>query len=217
MRLLDTFDRIRVINLPERTDRRREMDAELAAVGLAGDPRVAYFPGIRPADQGRFNSIGAHGVYLGQAQILREAVAAGASVLILEDDCAFSSHAAEFEAKTAWDIFYGGHDAANPHDLHNSDIIGAHMMGFSREGAVQVSAYLDALDPDDAVHPPIDAAYIWFRRAHPMVRTEFAVPPLAVQRTSRSDIARSKWHHRLPGGRQLGGWVRRTLQAKTDR
>ena len=61
-------------------------------------------------------------------------------------------------------------------------------------------------------HNAIDAADVWFRRAPPAVRTEFGIPPLAVQRTSRSDIARSKWHHRLPGGRQLGGWVRRKFR-----
>lgn len=209
MRLLDRFDRIRIVNLPERADRRREMDAELARIGLSGDPRVAYFPAIRPADKGRFTSIGAHGVYLSQRAILREAAAAGHSLLILEDDCEFAARTGAFVAGDGWDIFYGGWFAADPANLQASDIIGAHMMGFTAQAVRRVSAYLEDLAPDCAIHPPIDAAYVWFRRAHPEVRAEFAVPPLAGQRPSKSDIAPGKWHHRLPLGRQLGRLAKR--------
>ncbi|MEO6716867.1 MAG: hypothetical protein ABIM50_06415, partial [Novosphingobium sp.] len=87
---LDCFDRIRVINLAERRDRRRDMARELAAIGLANDPRVSFFPAIRPENAGDFTSVGARGVYLGQLAILREAAAANESVLILEDDCTFA-------------------------------------------------------------------------------------------------------------------------------
>lgn len=217
MKLLDRFDRIRIVNLPERTDRRREMDRELAKIGLSGDPRIAYFPAIKPPDQGRFTSIGAHGVYLSQRAILREAAEAGESLLILEDDCAFSSSTAGYETKVDWDIFYGGWFAADPSDLQTSDIVGAHMMGFSTAGVRQVSAYLESLEPETEIHPPIDAAYVWFRRAHPEVKTEFAVPPLAGQRPSRSDIAAGKWHHRLPLGRQVGSLARRAWKRLRSR
>ena len=210
-RILDQFDRVRIVNLPYRTDRRREMDMELARIGLNHDPRVEYFAAFRPESPGPFTSIGAHGVYLSQKAILREAAAAGESVLILEDDCAFSPAAADYAAAEDWDIFYGGYEAARPDDLAGSDIIGAHMMGFSRRGARLVSAYLENLRPTVAIHPPIDAAYIWFRRAHPEVATHFAVPVLAVQRSSKSDIAAPKWHHRLPLGRAMGRLARKAL------
>ena len=62
------------------------------------------------------------------------------------------------------------------------------MMGFSRHGAQQVSAYLEALRYD-GIDPPIDAAYVWFRQAYPDVETRCAIPSMAVQRPSRSDIA----------------------------
>lgn len=191
------FDRIRIINLPERRDRRRDMERELAAVGLSGDPRVSFFAAIRPADAGDFTSIGAHGVYRSQHAILREAVAANQSVLILEDDCDFTPAARDYEFGEGWDIFYGGYYAKDPANLAASDIIGAHMMGFSAAGARRVCTYLDGLRYE-GVHPPIDAAYIWFRRAHPDVATRFAVPPLAVQRSSRSDIADPRFYDRLP-------------------
>ena len=43
--LLDVFGSVFVINLPDRADRRREMDAQLALVGLGLDhPAVTLFP-----------------------------------------------------------------------------------------------------------------------------------------------------------------------------
>lgn len=197
MSVFNYFDRITIINLPHRTDRRREMDKELQTLGLANDPRVSYFAAIRPQDKGRFTSIGARGVYESQKQILREAAAANQSLLILEDDCEFVNGAQFYELPESWEIFYGGHYASQPDNLENSDIIGAHLMGFSRLGVKAMSEYLEQLECD-GIHPPIDAAYIWFRRAHPNVETHFAVPPLAGQRSSRSDIANLKWFDRTP-------------------
>ena len=204
---LGRFERIRVINLAERHDRRLDMERELAAIGLGNDPRVAFFPAIRPADSGNFTSVGARGVYLGQLAILREAAAANESVLILEDDCAFTPAARDYPTDGAWDIFYGGYEAANPDDLATSDIIGAHMMGFTAAAAKALVAWLDALTYE-GIHPPIDAAYIWYRRAHPEVSTHFAVPLLAHQRASRSDIA-PRLFDRLPGIREAAELARR--------
>jgi glycosyl transferase, family 25 len=143
---------------------------------------------------------------------LHDAAKAGQSVLILEDDCDFIAGAQSYEIPTGWDIFYGGHNAADPDDLQNSDIMGAHMMGFSRAGALQMSAYLEQLHYD-GIHPPIDAAYVWFRRANPDTPTYFAVPPLAGQRASRSDIADLRWYDKLPLIRQLSNALR-TMRTK---
>lgn len=202
------FDIIRVINLPERSDRRREMTRELEALGLADDPRLAFFPAIRPADAGAFASVGARGVYQSQLAILREAAERGCSVLILEDDCAFTPEARAFDFDGDWDVFYGGHYAVDPDDLDRSDIIGAHMMGFSAKAARAVCAYLDAIE-FEGIHPPIDGAYVRFRRDRPEMRTRFAVPPLANQRSSRSDIADLRWYDRLPLLRSIAGLARR--------
>jgi glycosyl transferase, family 25 len=205
------FDIIRIINLPERTDRRRETERELAALGLAGDPRVAFFPAIRPADAGPFGSIGARGVYESQLAILRQAATRGCSVLILEDDCAFAPTVRDFDFGQGWDIFYGGYYATDPQNLAESDIIGAHMMGFSAKGAREVCAYLDMLRFDQG-HPPIDGAYVWFRRAHPEVPTRFAVPPLANQRPSRSDIADLPFYDRVPVLRDAAAFARKVAR-----
>lgn len=189
--IFDVFDMIRVINLPDRTDRRRDMEAELTALGLLADPRLAFFAAIRPRGPGDFTSIGARGVYEGHKRLLTEAAERGHSILILEDDCCFRAGAGSYTACGDWDIFYGGYRARQPENLFSSDIEGAHMMGFTARGARLVADYLQDLRYE-GIHPPIDAAYVWFRRAHPTVATEFAVPPLAHQRASRSDIAPPK-------------------------
>ncbi len=207
MPVFDNFDRIRIINLPHRSDRRREMDRELANMGLLGDPRIAYFTAIRPHDAGTFTSIGARGVYESQKQLLREAAESDQSLLILEDDCDFIPGAEAYQVPEDCSIFYGGHCASWPEDLLNSDIVGAHMMGFSKDGVKAVSTYLEQLSYD-GIHPPIDAAYVWFRRAYPEVATHFAVPPLANQRSSRSDIANLRWYDHLPFLRDIVNLIR---------
>lgn len=214
--IFDRFDRIRIVNLAHRRDRRAQMEGELRRLGLIDDPRVAFFPAIRPADAGDFTSIGARGVYASQQAILDEAAAAGESVLILEDDCDFAPEAAGYDTTEPWDIFYGGYMPSDWSDLAGSDIIGAHMMGFTAKGARLVSDYLRDLSYT-GIHPPIDGVYVWFRRAHPDVATHFARPPLGHQRPSRTDIADLAFFDRWPGLRDLASAARRVKRALVRR
>lgn len=212
----DAFDRIRIVNLPHRADRRREMKAELARIGLADDPRVAFFPAVRPEQPGSFTSIGERGCFESHRAILDEAAAAGESVLIVEDDCDFTDQARTFHPLGDWDIFYGGYAASDPADPASSNIFGSHMMGFSAAGARMVSDYLrDLVQAEDT--PPVDGAYVWFRRAHPEVGTLFAQPPLANQRPSRTDIADLRFFDRVPGLREAVGAARRLKRGLTRR
>ena len=213
--MIDAFDRIRIVNLENRRDRRNQMKTELRHAGLHDDPRVAFFSAIRPVDRGDFTSIGARGVYTSQKAILDEAAAVGESVLILEDDCDFAPHLADYGTTDAWDIFYGGYEASDPMNLHGSDIIGAHMMGFSAKGARMMSDYLGTLRYT-GIHPPIDGAYVWFRRAHPEVPTHFATPPLGHQRPSRTDIADLAFFDRWPGLKAMAS-IARQVKRVVDR
>ena len=222
MKVFDAFERIRIVNLAHRTDRRAEMDEQLRRVGLQDDPRVAFFEAVQGQTEGLFYSKGAYGVFLSQRTILDEAAVAGQSVLILEDDCDFLPGAADFELNAGVDVFYGGYHASDPQNLHNSPIIGAHFMGFSARAAKAASAYLaDYLnedfppDPESAREPDynpnkrpgVDGAYVWFRRAHPDLKTQFA--QIGVQRPSRTDIGRTAWFDRVPVVRNLAGAARR--------
>lgn len=215
MSVFEHFERIRIINLPNRTDRRRAMDRELKKVGLSKCSRVGYFNAIRPANAGTFTSTGAHGVYLSHRALLREAADNGVSLLILEDDCSFNADAVASALVGDWDIFYGGYRAASPDNLQQSDIECAHMMGFTARSVRQISRYLEALEPD-GIHPPIDGAYVWFRRENPEVRTIFATPQMAYQRSSRSDIADLAWFDRIPIVREGASLARAILNARRN-
>lgn len=206
--LFDHFDQVRIINLKHRTDRRAQMLGELRRIGGAADPRLAFFDACRFDDAGTFTSIGARGVYHSHLAILEAAAAQGASVLILEDDVDFTAAARDTTLPADWQIFYGGHYAAQPDDLQRSDIIGAHCMGFRAEIVPALAAYLRGLLALDD-HPPIDGAYVWYRRAHPDIVTHFAVPPIADQRPSRTDIAELRFFDRWPGLRQAAQLARR--------
>lgn len=220
--IFDQYDRVRIINLPERTDRRAEMDAELAAVPIRDWSRVGYFPAVRPSGAGLFESVGAHGCFLSHFTILQQALEANESVLVVEDDCTFLPLIHSFEQQPDTEIFYGGWGRAKtPEDLINSDLNGSHMMGFSVSALRRLGPFLQSLldpaarfDPaivrsdfDPRIRPPIDGAYIWFRRYNPDVQTEFKL--LANQRASASDIAARKWFDRTPIVRTLAHKARR--------
>ena len=221
--LFDRFERIFIVSLPERKDRRREMTEQLKKVGLSDDPRVQFFDAVRPTDRGRFGSVGANGCFSSHLQILERS--AGSSVLILEDDCDFTDAVRDASLPENFDIFYGGYlEASDPSNLDDSNIIGSHFMGFNAASAQEAADYLNGLladrvghdpravkDPtyDPQILPPIDGAYVWFRRAHPELRTVFAEPQVAVQRPSRTDIGDQKFYDRIPVLQGAADWARR--------
>jgi glycosyl transferase family 25 len=226
--LFDGFDRIRIVNLESRADRRREMERQLARVGLSGDPRVEFFKAIRTANPGPFRRAGSHGAYLSHVHLLQQAGEAGESILILQDDCDFLFAEIEgYRLPPSWDIFYGGYTADDPQGLEASDIVGAHFMGFSPAAASLACEYLLQLyhfpdfpaDPraargegfDPAIRPPIDGALVWFRRAHPEMKTVFAM--LSHQRSSRTDIGDRRWFDKLPGLRGLAEAARKSKRS----
>jgi len=228
--LFEAFESIRILNLPHRSDRRREMKSELAKFGLADDDRVSFFAGSPATDRGPFASVGEHGCYLSHLALLKAASAEGKRVLVLEDDCDFLPEAGNYALPDDWDIFYGGYTAEDPANLETSNIIGAHCMGYSPRAASAFATYLEGLlqpgfEPDPlavargnyqpGLNPPFDGAIVWFRRAHPEMKTVFA--QIAIQRSSRSDIAAGNLLDRtLPvaasAARKAKNWLRKRAQ-----
>ena len=201
LRFFDDFDRIVIVSLPYRTDRRRDMVRELRRVNLQDDPRVQFFDAYSLESRGCFRSVGSHGCYMSHLAILTEAGEARQRVLVLQDDCQFLPGILSYRMPEGTDVFYGGFRASDPADLKNSNIAGAHFMGFSADAARAASRYLSDLlqltippdakaaaetEFDPAIRPPIDGALVWFRRAHPQFKTEFKL--LGIQRSSRSDV-----------------------------
>lgn len=211
--LFDKYDSIRVINLAHRTDRRAEMLAELRRVNLGSDPRVSFFDARTFPEAGTFSSKGARGVFHSHLAILEEAARDGRSVLIFEDDLDFAPDIASYALPDTPPIFYGAYYAKTPGDLPNSDIVGAHFMGFDAPTAGRIAAFLQTILASGH-HPPIDGAYVWFRRAHPDVRTVFAPQPLGRQRLSRTDIAPLRFYDRVPGLRHAASYARKVRRDK---
>nr|WP_047169616.1 hypothetical protein [Sphingomonas sp. Y57] len=242
-RLFRSFDRLYIVNLADRADRRREMAGELARLGTGfDDPRVQLFEAIRPADAGPFRSTGARGAFLSQLGVLREARERGhRRILLLEDDCDFIRTIGRrlpplldrLDAE-GFELFYGGHllpGTRGPIGPAAGGLIRAdpaltirlaHCLGFGPTAIDRLPAYLDAMlarPPGSAEGGPmdIDGAYNWFRRARPDLATWLAVPPIAHQRPSRTDISAPGRLDRLPSPlvrlargtrRRLNAWIR---------
>lgn len=236
MTLFGAFDRIVVINLPERSDRRREMLAELARAGiLESDSRLKFFAAIRPADAGSFPSIGARGCFMSHLGVIEDALRDGVGrLLVLEDDLALAPAACQPQpGLTArlldgnWDFAYPGHveamhgDATAPRWLAtDKQLMCAHFYALSAAVMPALRDYLHACLLRPAGHPDggamhVDGAYSMFRARQP-VTTLLATPSLGAQRSSCSDICPRCWYDRLPIvktmvalARKLKNWKRR--------
>lgn len=221
--LTDTFDKIYIINLAHRQDRRDEMQAELAKIGLSlQDPHIMLFTAVKPDSAGEWPSIGAKGCFMSHLGVLQHAKQSGYSnILILEDDLNF---VAKFNEKLTalmqkitekgvdWQFFYGGYEL-EPMPLASADgyqitspglgIRTTHFVGFSARIIPQLIDYLTAMMARPAGDPQggpmhVDGAYGWFRKTHPQYTTVIATPELGYQRSSQTDIYALGWKDRLP-------------------
>lgn len=230
--LLEYFERVAIINLPERRDRRREMECELKAAGI--DPRgppVDFFAGIRVAEHGGWPSRGARGGFLSHYTILKQAKECGLrNVAILEDDCQFEPAYRTGQdvlrkalCETRWDIVEFGH--REPFTAAAAGLIAwqAPLMStyfYAVNGAVlsRLAAFLEAVMSRPVGHPLggpqyFDGALVMFRQQNPDVISLIAAPSLARQRSSRSDVT-PKWFDKWPGLRGVAGRLRQLRQGK---
>lgn len=226
------FSRAYVINLKARADRRREMRAELARIGKSfADADVTLFEAVRPDGPGAFPSPGARGCFMSHLGVLADAERRSeAAIMILEDDARlaadFTDRAARIFAalaQTDWGVFYGGYARlpASGEGLVSIDpgmaLQTTHCIGFNGPAIAASRRYLEAMlgrPAGDAGGGPmhVDGAYSWFRKDNPQFRTFAAAPPLAVQRSSRSDIAARRWFDRAPVVREAANFARRLLR-----
>ncbi len=219
-----SLDKIYVINLINRTDRRREVLAELARFGLGeDDPLIQFFPAVRPDDAGQFPSIGARGCFMSHLGILEDALASGhRAILLLEDDAQLTELFAtnwreilgEVE-RAGWSLAYLGHRILEPITGLPSaathwrilpwdvSVQTTHAMLIDSRALEPMIAYFRAMldrPAGDAAGGPmhVDGAYSWFRRAHPHLTTLISSTQLIEQRASKSDIAPPKRIDRIP-------------------
>ena len=223
--LLQSFDRICIINLLERADRRRAVTRELQRQGVVVDgDRVRFVNGIRPDGPGDFPSSGARGCFLSHLLVLRQARADGVKrLLVLEDDVMFAAALAGADslhvalARDDWHLAYPGHaQPPLPGPLRwepsTAALVCAHCYAVHGEALDTLVAHLEACLARPGGHPlgsPMhyDGALTVLRAARPDLVTLLASRSLAGQRSSRSDIIGPSWLDRLPWA-GLAGWLR---------
>lgn len=210
--IINRFDRSYIINLRDRPDRKREVIAEFARAGIPlPHPKIEFYTAERPAEQGDFPSLGARGIFNSNRDVLRRAIADDLSnLLVFEDDVFFRDVPATEVAKVAaaldqekWDIVYFGYihppDSALAGPLAQSDLltIGGHFYGINGPFIRYMARYMD----DCAARPPRhrlggptsrDGAFNHVRLIDPDIKVLLAVPNLAVQRYSPSDLSPSR-------------------------
>ena len=218
MALLDIFDRVVIINLPNRTDRRQEMRSMLRRVGWDSESaKVTWFPGIDPQSAAGFASPGWRGCYISHVAALNVARNLNvARVLIMEDDCEFVPDFANRQAEVArwlestpWGIAFLGHveSIAGPPGLTKWDPSAAlqnlHCYAVAGDVLQRLIQCLEGItlrpagSPEGGPMSP-DGGVSWFRRKNPDVQTVLVNPWLAYQRASRSDLT-PRWFDRVPG------------------
>jgi hypothetical protein len=217
--LLEFFDRVYIINLPERVDRYDEIREELGMIGIAiDDPKVTIMHGQWSESANGFSSLGAYGNFMSHLRILRDARSRGLrNVWIMEDDAIFRRQARSVELQSrivarlregAWDLCYLGHriSAARLKSLPgsllapfpaNEEFLWAHCYAVSEHGLGPLLAYLEETLVNPPGHPRggrmyIDGALNMFRRFHPQAVTWVSTPNLSGQRGSKSSLAQHR-------------------------
>lgn len=223
------FDRICVISLASRGDRRRDVTRELARIDLKpGTGIVQFFDAVQPADAGYFPSIGARGCFMSHLSILEQARRDGINaLLVLEDDVTFVRDITKrLPVITSllkgrnWEIFYGGYketleevSVGADQCLVNVDpdmaVCQTHCIGFRGPAIGEAASFLKAISERaagsiDGGPMHVDGAYSWYRSTYRDRRTLAALPAIAYQRPSRSDIfVEIAWYDRLSFLRRL--------------
>lgn len=214
--MFDLFDEVRIISLIDRSDRRREMTAQLQRLG--GMPaNSSFFDAVRPTSPAEFPSIGARGCFESHLAVLREARDSGVkSLLVLEDDLDFTREGrrrigpslAQL-AEAEWSFFYGAHvlTAAGRSGLvrisPDEPMMTTSCVAFKGKVIPELVDFLEAMMLRPAGSPDygpmhVDGAYSVFRKLHPSHPTLVMFPSLGRQRSSPSDVT--------PGSMLLDRW-----------
>lgn len=232
-RLFDQFDQVRIINLPERADRKAAVIEELARIGIEDfGTRISFFEARRPPKESSARGQPRpNGALISHREVMREALTAGAdTLLVLEDDIFFRSPpsnqtgAIEQAIRTTpWDVIYFGYLepaesqlAGRPLADWSGRVIGGHFCGMNRRFMERIVVFMDGFGspgPDGQILNPThrDGAFNLFIEKNPDVTRRLAVPNLAVQRSSRTDLHQNRFYDRTPILRDAADLVRTLL------
>jgi glycosyl transferase, family 25 len=221
--LAEEFDARFVISLPERTDRQLTFFTDIVKVTGA---KVELRPGHRYAEPGGFRGVGERGSMSSQIAVLQEAYEAGYQrVLVMEDDCVVDPRINEIGdrlhralAVSTWDVALLGvlpltplraaGDPARPLVSSTVGVYGAHMVAYTRAGLERLLPVLQRryelpFDSEEG-HPITFDGELTLARWTLGLRSLVAVPSLAAQRPSRSDITPGRWDSTRFGRSRIG-------------
>lgn len=231
MTFRDYFDRVFIINLRERIDRRAAMSAELARVGLTPAPgQVEFFPAIKTSEAAGFINAGYHGCFRSHLEIYKLARDIGAQhLLVLEDDAELSPRFDRDQASIIeqlqsqpWGVAMLGyafphHGVAKSSGAMSSngrtrlipfpgEVTGSHFYAVHHTVLERLIDAFEGMLRRPPGHPdggPMspDGAINFFLARNSDVPAFAASPSLGGQRSSPSDIM-PRWFDRLPGVRQ---------------
>ena len=196
------FDKVYVINLVHRTDRRRETEAELRKINA----KAEFFSALRFTKAAPFHRVGSRGSFMSHLAVLERA-RGSRNVLMLEDDIAFypESTSALKRLPSDWGIFYGSYNfGLAPTDFPfttvppESELVGAQFVavnGYVIEPLIEaMEGYLSRpRDHPDGGPTPFEGTINVFRQQNPQFPVYAATPVMGRQRASRSDCAERKW------------------------
>jgi hypothetical protein len=222
------FDRVQIINLRRRSDRRAETLRELVALGESVDGhRLGFYEAVEPGDAGGFPSPGVRGCYLSHLAVLEAAAGDDVSMLlVMEDDVAFVRDADDLLvdatrqlAQTDWDIAYFGHALDRvPGPPRWLPVTGpmryAHCYAVHRRVLRRLVEFLQQVLAREPGHPDggpmhVDGAFSTFVARHADIRAVYFSRSLVYQRPSRTDLHRPSLIDRHPLLRQLAVPLRR--------
>ncbi len=230
MGILDYFDRLAIIHLPDRVDRLQALSMELSKVGIDIDsPRVAIPDPPMPKTPNGYASRGVYGSFLSHIEIIEKAYRDGLdTVWVLEDDAIFSRRFRTQQQRIAgllrdneWDMCFIGHTVHNelpdsPTGLlrFSGPFIWAHSYAVHRRVMPRLIEFIRLTEARESGHPEggkmyIDAAYFFFRQQNPDVVCIVTSPCLSVQKGSPSSLSPSAYD-KFPGGRFLVNLARAT-------
>jgi len=229
MGLLDYFNRLAIIHLPDREDRLRALIKELSACGIdIKDPKVVIPHAPMPATANGFRSRGVYGNLLSHLEILETAYKDGLeTVWTIEDDAIFSkrfrlqqAQIARYLRENEWDLCFIGHSAGkeipnSPTGLlrYSGPFIWAHSYAVHRRIMPRLIEFIRRSSEREEGHPEggkiyIDAAYFFFRQFNPEVVSIVSSPCLSIQKGSQSSLNARKIYDRMFGIRSLATLAR---------
>ena len=219
MGILDYFDRLAIVHLPNRTDRYKALKHELSRIGIdIKGPKVCIPDPPMPETANGFTSRGVYGSFLSHLEIIESAYHDGLDTIwVLEDDAIFSRKfnrqqmtIAEYLRANHWDQLFIGHTVwegeelpASPTGLlrYSGPFIWAHSYAVHRRIMPRLIEYLRKTIDREEGHPEgakiyIDAAYFLFRQFNSDVICVVSSPCFSVQKGSQSSLNSPLWYQR---------------------